>query len=291
MTKLLACFLGTILSLHGGQAPATADKPKDEKCSIEGRVVNSVTGEAVQRVSLMLMPASAVSAADLNAGSRMVESDENGRFAFRDLNPGRYTLLAKRTGFAAQAYGGMRNQSSVTPLVLSMGQQVKEVLFRLSPDAIVSGRVLDSEGGPPMGRVVVAALRPGYVRGERQWFFAMTAMTNDLGEFRIANLVAGSYIVAARLVLPPGSFGTSGKPDSQKPVMGYVMTYYPNSIDACGRHVASGGSWWRDRTRGHAAADGAHGAGQRQVDWGIRGPAGQHPADSAGRRGTGVACG
>ena len=161
MTKLLACLLGTFLSLQAGQAPAAADKPKDEKCSIEGRVVNSVTGEAVQRVSLMLMPANAASAADLNAGRRMVESDENGRFAFRDLNPGRYTLLAQRTGFAAQAYGGMRNQSSVTPLVLSTGQQVKEVLLKLSPDAIVSGRVLDSEGGPPMGRVVVTALRPG----------------------------------------------------------------------------------------------------------------------------------
>jgi hypothetical protein len=45
MVKLLACLLGMFVSLRAGQAPSAADKPKDEKCSIEGRVVNSATGD------------------------------------------------------------------------------------------------------------------------------------------------------------------------------------------------------------------------------------------------------
>ena len=54
MTKLLACLLGMFVSLQAGQASAAADKPAGDKCSIEGRVVNSVTGEAVKRVTLTL---------------------------------------------------------------------------------------------------------------------------------------------------------------------------------------------------------------------------------------------
>jgi hypothetical protein len=105
MAKLLACLLGMLVSLQAGQAPAAADKPKDEKCSIEGRVVNSVTGEAVRRVSLRLRlvsPSAGSTSGFTLMESIAAESDESGGFAFRDLNCGRYNLGASRTGFASQ---------------------------------------------------------------------------------------------------------------------------------------------------------------------------------------------
>ncbi len=230
MTKLLACLLGVFVSLQAAQAPAAADKPKDEKCAIEGRVVNSVTNEAVRRVTLMLTPSGASSVSDI----RRAESDDNGQFAFPDLNPGRYSLVAQRTGFATQAYGARSSPQNGVPLVLSAGQQVKGLLFKLPPNAVITGRVLDSEG-EPLGSVMVVALRPGYQRGERQWLPLGTAQTNDLGEFRMANLAAGSYIVAATSSLTVTSLiGTSGKAASDKPEMSYVMTYYPNATDTSG---------------------------------------------------------
>jgi hypothetical protein len=120
------------------------------------------------------------------------------------------------------------------PLVLSTGQQTKGLLFKLAPNAIISGRVLDSEGDP-MGSVMVLALRPTYQRGERQWLPLGTVQTNDLGEFRIASLTAGGYVVAASSTLSVGSLlGGSDRSASDKPEMAYATTFYPNAADASG---------------------------------------------------------
>ena len=40
--------------IGGVMTELLADKPRDEKCSIEGRVVDGVTGEGVKRVALTL---------------------------------------------------------------------------------------------------------------------------------------------------------------------------------------------------------------------------------------------
>jgi hypothetical protein len=225
MSKLLACLLGMFGSLYASQAPATSGKPEDEKCSIEGRVVNSVTGEPVRRAVLMLGTGDANS---INI-MRSAESDDKGQFAFRNVNPGRYILRAERTGFAALAYGAKPISRTPTLLVLSAGQQVKGLLFKLVPNAPLSGRVLDSEGEPIEG-VTVTALRSGYERGERHWFSRGSALTNDLGEFRIASLEAGNYIVAAA----PG-FTLKGELEtSDKPEMGHVTTYYAGATEAEG---------------------------------------------------------
>ena len=94
--KLILWLLCSALSLYGFQAPL-AEKPKDERCSIEGQVVNAVTGGALREVTLILAGRSG------GIAPRTTESDETGRFAFRDLGPGRYVLRAERPGFARQA--------------------------------------------------------------------------------------------------------------------------------------------------------------------------------------------
>ena len=218
------------VSLYAGQAPAAAGKPQDERCSIEGRVVNSVNGEAVKRVTLVLAPPVPTSLSDI----RTTESDDNGQFAFQNLNPGRYTLLARRTGFATQVYGAKNNPLSGPPLILSPSQRVEGIVFNLGPSAVISGRVLDSEG-EPMGSVTVFALRSSFRLGERQWLPLETAQTNDLGEFRLIGLSAGIYAVAAtRTTMAASLFGPSGKPPSDKPEVGFALTYYPNARDAYG---------------------------------------------------------
>jgi hypothetical protein len=219
------------VSLHAGQAPAAADKPKDLKCSIEGRVVNSVTGEAVKRGSLTLT----LSGATSTAGVVTAESDDSGQFAFLDVKPGPYTLVASRSGFATQAYGERRNPKNGIPLILSAGQQMKGLLFKLAPDAVISGRLVDSEG-EPLGGVTVVALRSVYQRGERQWRSRESSVrTNDLGEFRMVGLAAGSYLVVAPPPMTVSSImGTDAKSSSDEPKLDFVLTYYPNALDTAG---------------------------------------------------------
>jgi protocatechuate 3,4-dioxygenase beta subunit len=111
-------------------------KPEEDKCSIEGRVT--------------------------------AETDETGRFSFQSLHPGRYSLTADRAGYARQTYGARGSSTSGTPLVLVAGQQLKDILFRLAPAALISGRVLDEEGEPPPANAVAMAFQSSYQQGVRQ---------------------------------------------------------------------------------------------------------------------------
>jgi hypothetical protein len=229
MRRLLACFFGVLLPLCAFQANPAAEKPKEEKKgSIEGRVVNGVTGEAVKKATLIL--------AGTNSGARpaTTETDDAGSFAFRELDAGKYQLVAQRAGFATQMYGGRGSPLSGTTLSLSAGQALKDLLFKLTPGAVISGKVLDEEGEPVMS-VAVMALRTMYQRGKRQFMPLGVAQSNDLGEFRMANLAAGRYILSATYRNLAAAVGFSGsKPPGDKPELSYVTTYYPNSIDAAG---------------------------------------------------------
>ena len=231
MKRLLACLFGVLLPLCAFQSNPAAEKPKEEKKgSIEGRVVNSVTGEAVRKATLML--------AGTNSGSgarpATTETDDTGSFAFKELNAGKYQLVAQRAGFATQMYGGRGSRLSGTTLSVSAGQTLKDLVFRLTPGAVISGKVLDEEGEPVMS-VAVMAMRPMYQRGKRQLGPAGAAQSNDLGEYRIAGLAAGRYILRATYRNLAAAMGAPGsKPVSDKPEMSYVTTYYPGSADADG---------------------------------------------------------
>src|SRR5512146_1250265 len=158
----VAAWLLTAVPLCGQANPAAA-KPAEpaasQKGSIQGRVVNAVTDEGLRKVTLMLASAS-------NTGVPVTaETDDTGHFVFQNLPPGRYQLLAERSGFARQVYGSRSNAMTGTSLVLSAAvPEIKDVVFKLAPSSIISGRVLDDEG-EPLNNVAVMAMRPAYSRG------------------------------------------------------------------------------------------------------------------------------
>lgn len=96
-----------------------------------------------------------------------METDDNGGFAFEDLDPGRYSLLAQRPGFAHRMYGGRGSMFSGASLSVSPGQALTGIEFKLVPHGVIAGRVLDEEG-EPLANVIVMALQPMYRRGERR---------------------------------------------------------------------------------------------------------------------------
>jgi hypothetical protein len=229
MNRLLACLFGVLLPLCAFQVNPAAEKPKEEKKgSIEGRVVNGVTGEALKKVTLMLAGSGS------SARPATADTDDSGNFAFKELDAGKYQLLAERTGFARQAYGARRSALSGTTLSLSAGQTIKDLLFKLAPNAVISGRVLD-EDGEPVPNVTILTLQPAYQRGKRQFLPTATAQSNDLGEFRVAGLAAGRYMLSATYRnLAAIAVGGTSQPSGDKPEMAYVTTYYPNSADVAG---------------------------------------------------------
>ncbi|MFN3326452.1 MAG: collagen binding domain-containing protein [Bryobacteraceae bacterium] len=218
MTRSLPGILCLFVTVAFAQAPAAqggASQPADSRlCRLEGKLVNSLTGEPIRRGNLSLSPNAQV--APFNAAQRMTaQSDAEGVFVFENIEPGTYQLMAERTGFVRQAYSARSNPFSGTPITLAPGQRLKGLEFKLTPQTAITGTVIDEEGEPIPEVMVFATNRFGVMTGPG------FGRTNDRGEFRLANLNPGTYSVLARPMRRPETDSTET----------YVWTYYPGVTD------------------------------------------------------------
>lgn len=232
-TSVLVVLLSLAPVLSAFQDKPGDAKPKGEdgktkiedakKASIEGVVVDAVTGKPVKDASLLVVSST-------GAGiSGSTKADEDGKFLFKNLDPGSFLLIADHPRYARQTYGSRNGLLGGTMLSLSIGQSLTNLSFKLQPNAIASGRVLDEDGDPVNG-AMVAALKPMYVRGKRQFLPVGTGVSNDLGEFRIANLASGRYMLVA-LIMNPATAVTKTAEGTENV---YIPTYYPNMTDTVG---------------------------------------------------------
>jgi protocatechuate 3,4-dioxygenase beta subunit len=206
------------------------------KGSVEGQVMNLKAGSPLKKATVQLVM--------MNAGGggggrgpmpvrRVAETDEQGRFAFANLDPGKFQLSAERQGFLRQNYGARKYSGGGTPVLVAEGQNVKSIVFQLVPQAVITGKVLD-EDGEGMAGEPVRALRYVYRGGKRQWTTVGTAQTSDIGEFRLPNLEPGQYLVSAN----PRNAGMNrrplqtGEPLPATPDMMYAATYHPSATNA-----------------------------------------------------------
>jgi len=207
------------------QEPAALEAAPAAKCTIEGRVVNASTGAALKKVTLSLHK---MEGSDRPAVAR---SDASGRFTLRGVEPGKYRLSASRTGYAHQQFGSRGRMGSGTVLTLEPGQQLTGLVFRLYPQGVIAGVVLDSDGEPVV-EAEVEALQYEYSRRKKQLQQVQQARTNDLGEFRIFGLVAGRYYISANSASREMRWGMSprGAPGGEAE-QAYAPTYYPGTVD------------------------------------------------------------
>jgi hypothetical protein len=168
-----------------------------------------------------------------------VMTGADGKFRITDLAPGRYRLTVSRNGFVRQEYGQRRPGQPGLALTLAPGQKMNDLLFRLLPGAIVTGRIFDEEGEPAAG-VMVMLLRQRYIRGSRQWAPSESTQTNDLGEYRIAGLTPGRVYVSATypsgiamIAAAGGSLSAATIPSISTEVEEetYAPTFYPGTSD------------------------------------------------------------
>lgn len=252
---LLAGFLFAATISHAFQGPVATPS----KGSIEGRVLNGRTGAPLKRATVRLVssmpsqlagivpPTLPATPAAPGVGTAVAtltalpvrpslitrETDEQGRFSFTGLDPGQYRLTAERQGFLRQSWGARKYSGGNTPITLGDGQSVKAIDFRLMPQGVITGKVLD-EDGEPMAGVQVRAQR-SYVRnGVKVWNTMGNATTTDIGEYRLPDLKPGRYIVMATPRPGPGNINNgapSTDPLPATPEMVYAATYYPSTTD------------------------------------------------------------
>jgi hypothetical protein len=163
------------LLLQGVQAQAPG--------SIEGVVIRLGTSTPVARARVSI------------ANSQIV-TDENGRFAFRNLQPGRYRLFASHNAYVPAQYGQRSPSGGGTDVSVGPGQAVKDIVISLTPRGVISGRIYD-RNGDAVTNATVQAFKYAYQDGRRILVSVDSARSNDLGEYRLFWLAPGPYIISA----------------------------------------------------------------------------------------------
>ncbi len=190
--KLLVLTFFAVLPAFA-QVPSrssNSDLSKREECSISGMVIKLAGSEPLKGARIQLR------SADDRARAVTTVTDVGGRFELQGIVPGRYHLGVFRIGFVDQQYGQRKPGGPGAILTLRANQDVKDLLFRLIPSAVIAGRVINEEG-EPLPWVQVSALREVYSSGKKDLSTETTVPTNDLGEYRLFGLRPGRYFIRA----------------------------------------------------------------------------------------------
>lgn len=218
---LLSLLLSlTAISSSALEPAATA---ATAEASLSGMVVKDPGGEPLKRVLVQVV------SEDQQNRNYTGLTGGDGHFAIGDIEPGRYRVFLEKTGFLEANNRHWRSAGEA--ISLNAGQQVNEFMLHMMAAAAISGRVVD-EDGDPVANVEVAALRNGYVNGQRQLSPERSEHSNDRGEYRIAGLAPGHYYLVAAASPEFFSRGQKEFSDPAKPGLGYVPTYYPGVVDS-----------------------------------------------------------
>ncbi|MGJ5813214.1 carboxypeptidase regulatory-like domain-containing protein [Paludibaculum fermentans] len=221
--KLSVCLFVFICAASA--QPAQGPKQQNQKtASVEGVVLNDLTREPIRRAEVLLNLMKPGTQMGSNQPSSAV-TDAEGRFRVTELEAGQYVVYLRRQGFVM---AGNASAASAIRLQLTAGQELKGLRYFLTPQAVIAGRVIDDEGEAVQG-AQVTVLRPRKVRGKNTWLpDGQNVRTNDKGEFRVANIQTGRYIVMAQSWMQVAMESGS----AQRPATSYVPTFYPGVTEA-----------------------------------------------------------
>ena len=140
--------------------------------SVEGVATKTGTTDPVPHARMMLTKADG-----RLTDTRVTETDERGRFAFRALAPGSYRLVTQHAAFVRPA---------ARTITVAAGQSIRDLVVALTPTGVITGRVVDEYGDPVADVYVRASLNRS----------VFETTTNDLGDYRLYGLPPGAYVVS-----------------------------------------------------------------------------------------------
>ena len=193
----------------------------DEKCRLEGTVLNAITGQPVRKAHIFLSPSN-------DRGHPLIAvTDTQGKYAFTNVAPGAYELMANREGYMEQRHGAKKPgpEQKGEPLELAAGSVKSAVDLRMTPLGSIMGFVRD-EDGDPVRQVAVEVLAYGYGPTGKNLQIAGNSQTDALGEYRLFDLRPGTYYLRAKpqSALAPGAWQSEA----------YTTVFYPNSLQQAG---------------------------------------------------------
>ena len=128
-----------------------------------------------------------------------VQADGEGRFVFRALPKGTYSIASNRPGYVDGASGRTRPGGPTRGVTLTEDERAGDVEIPMWRYASIAGVVLDENNEPLVG-AQIRVLRREYVAGRRRLTLGATDTTDDRGQYRIGSLEAGDYVVALPMI-------------------------------------------------------------------------------------------
>jgi len=201
---------------------------------ILGRVLAAESGTPIRRAQVRL------TAPEIGAKTSLTDAD--GRFEFRDLPAGRFSLNASKSGYVNVQYGQTRPFESGRPIELADKQVLDKADIAMPRGGVISGRIID-EFGDPVPDAMVSAMRQTWLNGRRRLTpSGRTGQTNDLGQYRMYGLPPGEYYISATLrntdimildaAMLGGPAGSTSGASGSTPSSGYAPTYFPGTTSA-----------------------------------------------------------
>jgi len=229
-----------VVTQTNGQNAMPSDTGNEKPhCVLQGSVVAQEGGVPIKNARVLLDPLPGSAANE----EHTAKTGADGAFCFANVEAGRYHLSAFHSGYVTQRFGAEDFWSDGMPLSLEKGKKLDPVLFRLIRASVISGTILDPDGEPAPGIAVQAMLpveqayslvdedeRKQQSSGDHL-ITAQFAITDDLGEYRLAGLPPGTYLVNAQK--PENDMMSNnallrrdlpGRSDEQAP------TFYPGTV-------------------------------------------------------------
>lgn len=198
-----------LASTQVGPGTASPGQTPAQKFTVSGTAIDAVTGEPVRKALVQL-----------NGRQRRTSfSDSDGRFQFEGVPAGSVTFMAQKPG-----YFGDQELMRETPAVEA---GAGPVVIKLTPESVIGGKVMSS-AGTPLEHVSLNLTYIDVREGRRHWESKGSAMTDEDGRYRFANLRPGGYYVSASPFTPIADSVLEG---NRTPKTGYPGVYYPGVPD------------------------------------------------------------
>lgn len=208
---LIALFFLSVATLscprlaHSQDVQSREAQSPTSSTSLHGTVINSVTREPVARALVF------------STDKRLAGfTDDQGRFEFQLPRIDFIQLMARKPGFLEGGNAGPYQPHSASD----------NMTIALTPECLIVGRV-NLPSSNQFDRMTVQVYRRLVQDGRALWGPVSTATTRSNGEFRVANLAAGSYKIFTdeQLDRDPVAFDPRGQ------LFGYPPIYYPAARD------------------------------------------------------------
>lgn len=199
----------TIVLFTACLGTALAQAPSQQRRTLTGTVVDSVTGEPIRRALVHVN----------GIGSFSAFTGLDGRFEIPSVPEGQLFLDAQKPGFFGSTHA---------PVAFTLGPSTGDVVVKLLPEAKIRGHVVDRTG-EPIEFLNIQLLAYVIVNGRREWQGRRTVTTDDDGSYLMENLEPGKYALHTQSLVSGPAESTSGKSNNRLEV--FPPTYYPDASD------------------------------------------------------------